>query len=74
MKFFDFFVKKQSLPAFLKPFFWSYDFSKLDPQKHKKLIIKNILNYGSQEAVFWLKQNFSEAEIKEVIENSSVSE
>ncbi len=74
MKLFSFFRKTNKLPSFLKPFFWSYDFSKLNIQNHKKLIIQNILNYGNEKSVKWLRKKFSEDDIKGVIKNSSQSE
>ncbi|MEK7460993.1 MAG: hypothetical protein AAB647_02130 [Patescibacteria group bacterium] len=47
------------LPTFLKPFFWSYDFSQLDIQKHKKIIIGQILNYGTKSAYDWLCSQYA---------------
>jgi len=69
-----FFTKKNKLPLFLKPFFWSYDFSQLNIKSNEKLIIKNILNYGDEKSVKWLRDIFSETQIKKVIKNSSISE
>jgi len=65
---------KNSLPNFLKVFFWSYDFYRLDKKKDKRLIIKNILEYGNKEAVNWLRKTYSEDEIKNTIKNSVKTE
>lgn len=62
------------LPTFLQPFLWSYDFFKLDKTKHKKNIIKNILDYGTSRAIIWMKKNYSENEIKAVIRESIKTE
>lgn len=62
------------LPDFLRPFLWSYDFSKLEKVKHKRIIIKNILDFGTKKTTDWLKENYTEAEIKNVIKQTSVSE
>ncbi|MFN3693260.1 MAG: DUF6922 domain-containing protein [Candidatus Paceibacteria bacterium] len=64
----------QSLPAFLQPFFWSYRLADLDIAVHQTLIIKQVLNHGSKEAVDWLLQTYSEAVIREVIAGSMVTE
>lgn len=63
------------LPIFIKSCLWSYDLNNfsLDNSQHKKILIFNILNYGTIEALFWLLKNFSKNEIVEVIQSSSVS-
>lgn len=66
--------KNLSLPAFLRPFLWSYDFNRLDLKKDKKVIIKNILDYGNKLSIDWLKQVYSPEEIKEVIRQTYTSE
>ena len=65
---------KNNLPFFLQPFLWSYDLSKIDKEKHKKNIIKNILDFGNSKATDWLKENYSEKEIKEVIKETIQTE
>jgi hypothetical protein len=35
------------LPLSFKPYFWSYDFSKIDMNKNKKTVVSQIANYGS---------------------------
>jgi hypothetical protein len=54
-------------PAFLQPFLWSYDLSRMDIRTHKDIIIKNILDYGTAEATTWMKATYSEDDIKDVI-------
>lgn len=54
------------LPEMLRPFFWSNDFSKLDPAKHQKLIITQILNYGTKQACDWLFSQYSKLEITQI--------
>ncbi len=67
-------MSQASLPPFMKPFFWSYKLDDLDINDHKTLIIKQILNYGSQDAVRWLQQRYTEQDIRLVITNSAESE
>lgn len=62
------------IPQFLQPFLWSYDLSQLDLTKHKNIIIKNILDLGTSQATDWLKQQYSEDEIRETIRESVFSD
>ncbi len=64
---------KSQIPDFAKPALWSYDLSVLDLKKHKKLIIKNVLDYGTKETTDWLQSVYSEEEIKEVLQNTPES-
>ncbi|MFH1413141.1 MAG: hypothetical protein ABIG10_03915 [bacterium] len=57
------------LPKFIKPFFWSYDFKHLDPEKNKTRIILNILNLGTKKATDWLFDFYQKREIKKVVIN-----
>ena len=65
---------KAKLPLSFKPLFWSYDFDLLDPQKHKRAIIVNVLNYGDLSQWQWLIKTYGKREIKEFIENIPASE
>lgn len=67
---------KQKFPRAVKACLWSYDTDKMDISvpDHRHIIIMNILNHGTMEAVEWLWQNFSDKEIKETIRNSYESE
>ena len=62
------------MPQFLQPFLWSYDLSQLDIEKHKNVIIKNILDFGTVEATDWLKKNYIKKEIREAIKLSIKSD
>jgi hypothetical protein len=53
--------------AFLKPYFWSYNFAELDVVKHKELIIRQILEYGDKPATDWLLATYSRADIERVL-------
>jgi len=55
------------LPMFLKNNFWDIDFSDLDKKKHSQFIIERILEYGNEKEVKWMRQNFTEKEIKTVV-------
>jgi len=63
-----------SLPKFLQSALWSADLSKMNKQRNKKIIIKQILNFGTWRQVQWVLKNYSKKEIKEIIQNSYSSD
>ena len=42
------------IPKFIEPYLWSYDTSALDITRHKELIVTQVLNYGTEQALQWL--------------------
>lgn len=66
--------KNPNLPLFFKPLFWSYDFSSLDPQRHKKTIILNSINYGEWKHWIWIVKFYGGKEIKKMIEETPETE
>lgn len=65
---------KTKLPESFRYLFWSYRFSEIDPIKHKKTIISNILNHGDLEHWRWLIKTYGRKHLKEVIESIPASE
>lgn len=65
---------KPKLPQYFKPLFWSYDFSSIDPQEHKRAVIVNSLNYGNLEHWRWLVKTYGKREVKRFVENIPASE
>ena len=57
------------LPDFFKPILWSYDFSQIDPEKQKKVIIVNAINYGDLRHWRWLAQHYGKDAVKETLEH-----
>ena len=62
-KWYNFLMKTRSknlnLPLFFKSLFWSHDFSSLNPQRHRKTIILNSINYGEWKHWIWIvKSNY----------------
>lgn len=55
------------LPRFLYPFFWDIDPETFEPRSYSEYTIGRILEYGDQEAVSWLRQNFRSDEIVAVL-------
>jgi len=57
------------LPILLKPLFWSYDFKSLDPEKHRQIIVGQILNYGTKEATDWLFSHYGRDTVSQTASN-----
>ena len=55
------------LPAFMQSCLWSYDISKIDPQKDQYLIITQALSFGTQEQINWVVSHYSPDEIQKVV-------
>lgn len=56
------------LPLFLKPFFWSYDFTALDRDTHKFLIIFHSLNYGTKQVTDWVFEEYNMNDIRQCLQ------
>lgn len=56
-----------ALPKFLQPYLASYDLTKLDIKRDKKLIITQVLNKGNYSALRWLGKTYSQKEMRETI-------
>lgn len=55
------------LPDFLQSSLWSYDISQMDKDRSKTLIITQVINYGDERQLVWMKENYSLPEIEEVV-------
>jgi hypothetical protein len=66
--------KKSKLPKNFKPLFWSYNFTKIDPEKDKRTIIINTLNYGNWQHWQWLTKKYTQRYIKDFLINTPMSE
>jgi len=54
------------LPSSVKQTLWSYDTDKIDKTKDKRLIISQVLNFGSKDATDWAINNYGKKIIKTV--------
>jgi hypothetical protein len=52
------------LPQSVKNTLWSWDTDKVDLERDKKLIVSQVLNYGTKEATDWLFNTYSKKEIE----------
>jgi hypothetical protein len=55
------------IPQHVRPFFWDIDAEGFDPRSYPRYTIGRILELGDERAYAWVKEVFSEEEIKEVI-------
>jgi len=55
------------IPQYLRPFFWDVNIDDFEPTSYPDYTIARILEYGDDRAVAWLKETFSEDQIKQVI-------
>ncbi len=55
------------IPVDLRPFFWDINLAHFDPSAYPEYTISRILEFGNESAVAWLRQQFSEVQIKKII-------
>lgn len=67
-------MKKQSLPSFFKPLFWSYNFSGIDLGSDKKLIIVQTVNYGNLEHWGWINKFYGSKEVRDLLQKVASTE
>jgi hypothetical protein len=65
---------KTLLPPSVCASLWSYDTTKLEIERDKSRIILQTLNHGSAEAVAWLTATYTEQDLVDVVQHSSVGE
>jgi hypothetical protein len=67
-------MQESTLPETFRPILWSYDFSRIDPLKHKKTIIVQALNYGTLAHWRWLIQSYGREGVRDVLTHIPTSE
>jgi hypothetical protein len=55
------------IPKQLQTIFWDVNLQDFNPASFPRYTIGRILEYGDREAVAWLRENFSLAQIEEVV-------
>jgi hypothetical protein len=59
------------IPEVLRPLFWDANLDIFNPAAYPAYTIARILEFGDQNAITWLKETFSEAQIVEVLRAES---
>jgi hypothetical protein len=65
---------ERSIPETLRPLLWSYDFAKIDPEKHQKTIIVQAINYGTLTDWHWLRARYGRVAVRDVLSSISATE
>ncbi len=55
------------IPAHLQSLFWDTDVSSFSPHAYPHYTIFRVLEYGDKVAMAWLRETFSESEIRAVL-------
>jgi hypothetical protein len=63
-----------TLPDNFRPLLWSYNFSATDPERHKKTIITQTINYGDLHHWRWLVRFYGKEAIRQIVSHIPVSE
>jgi len=53
-------------PQSVKAVLWSYNWNALEVQKDKKIIISQVLNFGSEEAIKWLFKQYGLTDVEQI--------
>lgn len=61
---------KNSLPDSFKNYFWDVNFNSLSLKEDKTFILKRLLDRGNTEAINWMKKNYSDREIKDLLQTN----
>ena len=59
--------RQTRLPEFLRPYFWDVKFDLLDFKKSRTFILKRVLDRGNTKALGWIRQNYTNQEIKKLL-------
>jgi hypothetical protein len=54
------------LPKSVKAVLWSYNVDKINPKLQEKLIVAQVLNYGTKEATDWLFNHYGKDEVRRI--------
>jgi hypothetical protein len=67
-------LNERSLPDNFRPFFWSYRFESLDPQRDRKTVIVQLINYGTLAHWGWLIREYGSAEVRRTLQSVQATE
>jgi hypothetical protein len=60
----------KQLPISLWRFFWDTDASKIDAEKNAHYVIARLMDYGHTKDIVWMKGEYGEQMIKDVLRNN----
>jgi len=65
---------KKKLPKSVENVLWSYDVNKIDVYLHMKLIISQVLNFGTRDATDWLFRTYELGDIRKISEQIPIGQ
>ena len=63
-----------ALPKDVIASLWSYDIEKIDLEKHKKIIVSQVLNWGSKDATDWLLGYYGKDRVVKIADSVPVGQ
>ena len=63
----------QVIPEFFRSILWSSDFSILEPERNKILLITQAINYGDLRHWHWIANHYGAAAVATVIEQTPMT-
>jgi hypothetical protein len=63
-----------SIPENLRRLLWSYDFERIDAQKHQKTLIVQAINYGNLADWRWLSDTYGRDALRRTLRSIPASE
>jgi hypothetical protein len=58
---------QEPLPETFRPLLWSYDFNRMDPERNRKTIIVQAINYGILAHWRWLVQRYGRDALRQLL-------
>jgi len=55
------------IPKEIRAFFWDADLETFDPVSYPQYTLGRLLEFGDENAVAWMRETFSEAQIRDVV-------
>ncbi len=55
-----------AIPDCVRVVLWSYDIDRIDVEAHKKLIVAQVLNFGTMDAIKWAFEQYGRDEVTRV--------
>ena len=58
---------QEPLPETFRPLLWSYNFNRVDPERNRKIIIVQAINYGTLAHWRWLVQRYGRDAVRQLL-------
>jgi len=60
-------VENRLIPSSIKRLLWDVEVKSIDIERHRFFIIARIIDYGNCEDIKWMRQTYTDGQIKEVV-------